>query len=233
MKLTKFLSAVITAALLTLFTLSIALAQGEDCSKLKAGSALRKACEARNATPAPVAPGVQPTAKPGVKPTAAPAKIETSFTGEAGGDWALIEVMFPEDCQPETCALTSVKFTEGEPSFFSGWTDYPPTNDDMQKIEGGIRVRVRGAGLKPDTTYSYEVVAKVSGKEVKAQGKFRTGSAGFSLPSFGNIRLPSLDLMTGLIWLAVLAAIGFGVYLLGVFQGWWGIPPGPPPEAPL
>jgi len=232
MRLTKFVSAVMTAALLTVFVFGQAIAQGEDCSKLKEGTALRNACDARNAAPAPAAPGAQPTVKPGVKPAVAPAKIETSFTGEAGGDWVKVDVRFPEDCLPETCSITSVKFAEGEPNMFSSWVDYPPTTQDTQKIEGGIRITVRGSGLKPDTTYSYKVIAKVAQKEVSAEAKFRTGSAGFQfgMPDLGNFRL---DWMAVIVVLVIVAFLAFGVYLLGVFQGWWGIPPGPPPEPPL
>lgn len=232
MNTTKIVSAVMTAALLTIFTMGIALAQGEDCSKLKEGTALRKACDARNAAPAPAGPGVQTAPKPGAKPTVAPATISTSFTGEAGSDWVKVDVMFPEDCTSSTCQLGSVKFTEGEPGFLSSWVDYPPTNSQIEKIEGGMRIKISGAGLKPDTTYSYEVVAKVSGKDVKVNAKFRTGSAGFQfgMPNLGNFRLDWLALI---VFLVIVAILGFGVYIIGVFQGRWGLGPTPPPEAPL
>lgn len=230
MKLTKILSAVMTAALLTVFTLGTAFAQGEDCSKLKEGTALRKACEARNATPAP---GVQPTAKPGTKPTAATATITTSFTGEAGGDWVKVDVRFPEDCVGEVCQLGSVKFTEGEPNWLSGWVDYPVPNSEIQKIEGGSRITIRNAGLKADTTYTFEVSAKIQGKDVKATGKFRTGSAGFSfgMPNFGNFKFDLFGAGTVVI-LVILFLAGFGVYLLFVYLRARG---GnlPPPEAPI
>lgn len=235
MKLTKILSAVMTAALLTVFAFGQALAQGEDCSKLREGTALRKNCEARNAALTPGAPAVQPTPKPGATKAAAQ-KIETSFTGEAGSDWVRIDVRLPEDCVGETCKLGSVKFTEGEPGFLSSWVDYPAPNSEIQKIEGGVRITIRNVGLKADTTYTYEVSVKIQGKDVKAQAKFRTGSAGFQfgLPNFGNVKLPGFDLVACLIVLVVLGLLGFGIYLVVVYRrSLTSEPPPPPPDAPL